>query len=101
MRCILVVTSRVIYHIFHPKETIMELEAAAALGKFFGAGLAAIGSGIAAVGVGNIAANFLAGALRNPSAAGSQTATLFIGLAFAEALGIFSFLVALLLMFAA
>ncbi|MFN3605586.1 MAG: F0F1 ATP synthase subunit C [Cypionkella sp.] len=79
----------------------MELEAAAALGKFFGAGLAAIGSGVAAVGVGNIAANFLAGALRNPSAAGSQTATLFIGLAFAEALGIFSFLVALLLMFAA
>ena len=43
---------------------------------------------------------FLAGALRNPSAAASQTATLFIGLAFAEALGIFSFLVALLLMFA-
>jgi F-type H+-transporting ATPase subunit c len=47
-----------------------------------------------------VAGNFLAGALRNPSAAASQTATLFIGLAFAEALGIFSFLVALLLMFA-
>ena len=78
----------------------MEIAAAAALSKFLGAGLAAIGSGIAAVGVGNVAANFLAGALRNPSAAGSQTATLFIGLAFAEALGIFSFLVALLLMFA-
>lgn len=78
----------------------MELVAAASLGKFIGAGLAAIGSGAAAVGVGNVAGNFLAGALRNPSAAGSQTATLFIGLAFAEALGIFSFLVALLLMFA-
>jgi F-type H+-transporting ATPase subunit c len=38
--------------------------------------------------------------LRNPSAAGGQTATMFIGIAFAEALGIFSFLVALLLMFA-
>ena len=38
--------------------------------------------------------------LRNPSAAAGQTATLFIGIAFAEALGIFSFLVALLLMFA-
>ena len=50
--------------------------------------------------MGNVAANFLAGALRNPSAAASQTATLFIGIAFAEALGIFSFLVALLLMFA-
>jgi F-type H+-transporting ATPase subunit c len=65
-----------------------------------GAGLAAIGSGAAAIGVGNVAGNFLAGALRNPSAAASQTATLFIGIAFAEALGIFSFLVALLLMFA-
>jgi F-type H+-transporting ATPase subunit c len=79
----------------------MEIEAAAAMGKFLGAGMAALGSGIAAIGVGNVAGNFLAGALRNPSAAGSQTATLFIGLAFADALGIFSFLVAILLMFAA
>ncbi len=78
----------------------MDLATAAALGKFICAGLAAIGSGAAAIGVGNVAGNFLAGALRNPSAAGSQTATLFIGLAFAGALGIFSFLVALLLMFA-
>ncbi|MCU0816115.1 MAG: F0F1 ATP synthase subunit C [Cypionkella sp.] len=78
----------------------MELAAAAALGKFIGAGIAALGSGLAAIGVGNVAGNFLAGALRNPSAAGGQTATLFIGLAFAEALGIFAFLVALLLMFA-
>ena len=78
----------------------MELAAAAALGKFIGAGIAALGSGLAAVGVSNVAANFLAGALRNPSAAAGQTATLFIGMAFAEALGIFSFLVALLLMFA-
>ena len=72
----------------------------ALMGKYIGAGLATIGLGGAGIGVGNVAANFLAGALRNPSAAGSQTATLFIGLAFAEALGIFAFLVALLLMFA-
>ena len=80
----------------------MEAEVAqlALMGKYIGAGLAAIGLGGAGIGVGNIAGNFLAGALRNPSAAGSQTATLFIGLAFAEALGIFSFLVALLLLFA-
>ena len=65
-----------------------------------GAGIAGLGTGIAALGVGNVAANFLSGALRNPSAAASQTATLFIGIAFAEALGIFSVLVALLLMFA-
>ena len=72
----------------------------AELGKHIGVGLTAIGMGGAAMGVGNVAGNFLSGALRNPSAAASQTATLFIGMAFAEALGIFSFLVALLLMFA-
>jgi F-type H+-transporting ATPase subunit c len=70
------------------------------MGQFIGAGIAGLGAGLAALGVGNVAGNFLAGALRNPSAAAGQTATLFIGIAFAEALGIFSFLVALLLMFA-
>ena len=70
------------------------------MGRFIGAGLAAIGIGAAAVGVGSIAASFLSGALRNPSAATSQTPMFFIGVAFAEALGIFAFLVALLLMFA-
>ena len=55
--------------------------------------------GGAAIGVGHVVGNFLSGALRNPSASG-QTATMFIGIAFAEALGIFSFLVALLLMYA-
>lgn len=70
------------------------------LGQYIGVGLTALGMGGAAIGVGNVAGNFLAGALRNPSAAAGQTATLFIGMAFAEALGIFSFLVALLLMFA-
>ncbi|MCY4005379.1 MAG: F0F1 ATP synthase subunit C [Rhodobacteraceae bacterium] len=70
------------------------------LGNLIGAGLACIGMGGAAIGVGNVAGNYLSGALRNPSAAASQTAMLFIGIAFAEAFGIFSFLVALLLMFA-
>ena len=74
----------------------MDAEAA----KYIGAGLAAIGMGFAAIAVGTLFALFLQGALRNPAAAGEQTATLFIGIAFAEALGIFSFLVALLLMFA-
>ena len=72
----------------------------ALLGKYIGAGLATIGLGGAGIGVGHVAGNFLAGALRNPSAAASQTANLFVGIAFAEALGIFSFLIALLLMFA-
>ena len=74
----------------------MEAEAA----KFIGAGIAAIGMAGAAIGVGNIFGSFLSGALRNPSAAPGQMANLFVGIAFAEALGIFSFLIALLLMFA-
>jgi len=73
----------------------------AEMGKFIGAGLAAFGLGGAGIGVGNIVGNFLAGALRNPSAAPGQTANLFVGIAFAEALGIFSFLIALLLIFVA
>ncbi len=68
--------------------------------KLLGAGLASIGMGGAAIGVGNVVGSYLSGALRNPAAAAGQTATLFIGIAFAEALGIFSFLVSLLLMFA-
>lgn len=68
--------------------------------NFIGAGIAGLGTGIAALGVGNVAGNYLAGALRNPAAAAEQQATLFIGIAFAEALGIFAFLIALLLLFA-
>jgi F-type H+-transporting ATPase subunit c len=71
----------------------------AQMGKFIGAGLACIGMGGAGIGVGHIAGNFLAGALRNPSAAPGQIANLFVGIAFAEAMGIFSFLVAMILIF--
>lgn len=74
----------------------MEAEAA----KFIGAGLASLALLGAGIGIGNIFGNFLSGALRNPSAAPGQMANLFVGIAFAEALGIFSFLIALLLMFA-
>jgi F-type H+-transporting ATPase subunit c len=81
----------------------MDIEATQLLVKglaYVGAGLSATGMGGAAIGVGHVVGNYLSGALRNPSAAAGQTATMFIGIAFAEALGIFSFLVALLLMFA-
>jgi F-type H+-transporting ATPase subunit c len=63
----------------------------AEMGKFIGAGLATMGLGGAGIGVGLIAGNFLSGALRNPSAAAGQMANFFVGVAFAEALGIFSF----------
>jgi F-type H+-transporting ATPase subunit c len=71
-----------------------------ALGQYIGAGLATLGMGGAAIGVGNIFAQYLAGALRNPSAADGQFARLIFGFAVTEALGIFSLLVALLLLFA-
>jgi F0F1-type ATP synthase membrane subunit c/vacuolar-type H+-ATPase subunit K len=44
--------------------------------------------------------NYLSGALRNPSAADGQFGRLIFGFAVTEALGIFSLLVALLLLFA-
>ena len=59
-----------------------------------------IGMAGAAIGVGNIFGSFLSGALRNPSAAQSQFGNLIFGFAVTEALGIFSFLIALLLLFA-
>ena len=74
----------------------MEAEAA----KFIGAGLSTIGIAGAAIGLGSIFGNFLSGALRNPSAADGQFGRLILGFAVTEALGIFSLLVALLLLFA-
>lgn len=79
----------------------MELAAAAALGKYIGAGLACLAMAGAGIGVGHVAGNFLAGALRNPAAAKEQTGTLFVGMAFAEAMGLFGFVVALILIFVA
>ncbi|MCH8953560.1 MAG: F0F1 ATP synthase subunit C [Proteobacteria bacterium] len=78
----------------------MEVEAATVLGKYIGAGLAAIAMGGAGIGIGHVVGNYLSGALRNPAAAKEQTAMLFLGIAFAEAMGIFGFLIAMLLMFA-
>ena len=67
--------------------------------KLIGAGLAAIGMGAAAIGVGTIFGNFLAGALRNPSASDGQFARAFIGAALAEGLGIFAVVVSFILLF--
>ena len=72
----------------------------AQLGQYIGAGLAGIGSGAAAIGVGHRGRQLPRRRPAQPVGCRGQTATLFIGIAFAEALGIFSFLVALLLMFA-
>ena len=68
--------------------------------KMIGAGIACIGMGGAGVGVGTIFGHYLAAALRNPSAAQGQFGNLIFGFAVTEALGIFSLLIALLLLFA-
>src|SRR5690242_10439870 len=68
--------------------------------KYIGAGIACIGMGGAGVGVGAIFGHYLAAALRNPSAAQGQFGNLIFGFAVTEAMGIFSLLIALLLLFA-
>lgn len=73
----------------------METEAANAIG----AGIACIGMGAAGIGVGAIFGNYLAAAIRNPAAADGQFGRLIFGFAVTEALGIFSLLIALLLLF--
>jgi F-type H+-transporting ATPase subunit c len=74
----------------------MEAEAA----KLIGAGLACVGMAGAGVGLGHIFGQYLSGALRNPAAADGQFGRLIFGFAVIEALGIFSLLIALLLLFA-
>ncbi|HYD88991.1 MAG TPA: F0F1 ATP synthase subunit C [Vitreimonas sp.] len=66
---------------------------------YIGAGLACLGMLGAAIGVGIIFGNFLSGAMRNPSAAPGQFGNLIFGFAVTEALGIFSLLIAILLLF--
>jgi F-type H+-transporting ATPase subunit c len=69
--------------------------------KYIGAGIACLGMAGAGMGLGNLFGQFLAGALRNPSAADSQRGNLLLGFALTEALGIFSLLVAMLILFVA
>jgi F-type H+-transporting ATPase subunit c len=70
------------------------------MGAYIGAGFACFGMGLAAIGVGKVVGSFLQAALALPHRSADQNANMFVGIAFAEALGIFAFLVALLLMFA-
>lgn len=68
--------------------------------KYIGAGIACLGMGGAGIGVGMIFSQFLNGALRNPSASQGQFANLIFGFAVTEALGIFGFAIALILIYA-
>jgi F-type H+-transporting ATPase subunit c len=73
----------------------MEADAA----KLIGAGIAATALIGAGLGIGNIFGSYLAGALRNPSAAPGQFPNLLLGFALAEATGLFGLIVALIILF--
>jgi F-type H+-transporting ATPase subunit c len=67
--------------------------------RYVGAGLATLGMIGAAIGVGNIFGSYLDAAMRNPSAAPQQSGNLFLGMALAEALGLFAFVISMLILF--
>lgn len=75
----------------------MELEAAKIFGMALAVGIGVIGPGI---GVGIIVGKALEAIGRNPEASGKIQATMFIGVAFAEALAIFALVVGFILKFA-
>ncbi len=67
--------------------------------KFIGVGLMAFGMLGAALGVGNIFNGLLNAIARNPSATDQLQRMAFIGAGLAEAMGLFSFVIAMLLLF--
>lgn len=67
--------------------------------KYLGAGIATLGMLGAAIGVGNIFQALLTGVARNPSVEPQLMKSAFIGAGLSEALGLFAFLIALLLLF--
>ena len=67
--------------------------------KYIGVGLCALGMLGAAMGVGNIFSALLNGIARNPSTEAQLMKSAFIGAGLAEAMGLFSFLLAILLLF--
>ena len=73
----------------------MEAEAA----KLIGAGLATSGMIGAGVGLGNLFGNYLQAAIRNPSGAAGERPMLFLGMALTETMGLFAFVVSLLILF--
>jgi len=65
--------------------------------KFIGAGIATLGMFGAALGVGNVFNALVSGIARNPSAKKDMFVPALIGAGLAEALGILSFVIAILL----
>ena len=74
----------------------MELDAAKQLGAALAIGLGAIGPGI---GIGLIGSKAMEAMGRNPKAAGMVQTNMILSIAFAESIGIFALVIALLLKF--
>jgi F-type H+-transporting ATPase subunit c len=67
--------------------------------KFIGVGLMAFGMLGAAVSIGTIFGSLVKAIARNPSAGDQMQRMAFIGAGLAEAMGLFSFVIAMLLIF--
>lgn len=67
--------------------------------KYVGVGLTAIAMLGAAIGVGNIFAALLNGVSRNPSVEPKLVKSAFIGAGLSEAMGLFAFVIAIILLF--
>ena len=67
--------------------------------KQIGAGLAMTGLIGAGIGLGILFGNYLQAAIRNPAAAASQQPMLFLGMALAETMGLFGFVMGLIIYF--
>jgi F-type H+-transporting ATPase subunit c len=67
--------------------------------KLIGAGLATMGMIGAGIGLGVLFGNYLQAAIRNPAGASSQQTMLFLGMALTETMGLFAFVVALIILF--
>ena len=74
----------------------MEAEAAKFLGAALAIALGVVGPG---VGIGILGAGAMGAIGRNPEAAGATTTNMILAIAFAEALGIYSLIVAVILLF--
>lgn len=75
----------------------MSADSIKAIGMGLAAGIGVLGPGI---GIGILVSRALEAIGRNPEAAGKITPTMFIGIAFVEALAIFALVVAFLIKFA-
>ena len=67
--------------------------------RYIGAGLAMTGLIGAGAGLGILFGNYLQAAMRNPSAAASERPMLFLGMALTETMGLFAFVMGILIFY--